>query len=139
MSTCIFCDIIEKKSPASIVYEDEIVLAFLDINPVTKGHLLVIPKKHFRIFTDLDETTASHLFEITLKLSKAIRESDLNCEGLNLFLAEEQIAMQKVFHAHIHLIPRYHNDGFGIKANFTMYPLRKELNTIASQIKKQKI
>ncbi len=136
MSTCIFCDIIEKKSPASIVYEDDIVIAFLDTNPVTKGHLLVIPKKHFRIFSDLDEITAGHLFKVTLKLSKAIRESDLNCEGLNLFLAEEQIAMQEVFHAHLHLIPRYKDDGFGIKINFTKQPSRKELDTIALIIKK---
>ena len=62
-------------------------------------------------------------------------KSDLNCEGLNLFLAEERIAMQEVFHAHLHLIPRYHNDGFGIKANFTKHPSRKELDNIASQIK----
>ena len=138
MSTCIFCDIIERKSPASIVYEDDIVMAFLDTNPVTKGHLLVIPKRHFRIFTDLDETTAAHLFKITLKLSKAIRESDLNCKGLNLFLAEERIAMQEGFHAHLHLIPRYQNDGFGIKINLTKQPSREELNNIAEIIKKIK-
>ena len=133
---CVFCDIIKKKKPASIVFEDDLAIAFMDINPVTKGHLMVVPKKHCRVFSEMDEDTVMHLFKVALKVSQAVRKSDLKCEGLNLFMSEESVAMQDIFHCHLHIIPRYKGDGFGLRANFSRRTSQEDLDEYAELIKK---
>ncbi len=106
---CIFCKIINREIPSYKVYEDENVLAFLDITQGTKGHTLVIPKKHVKNIYDLDDSTAKNVFSVVIKLSKAIKET-FNPIGLNIVNNNDQ-PLQSVFHFHMHIIPRYKDDG----------------------------
>ena len=103
MSQCIFCKIINKEIPGHVVYEDEFVLAFLDISQSTKGHTLVIPKKHAQDVFSMTAEDMSHVFSIVPKLAN----------GLNVVNNNGVAAGQTVFHYHVHLIPRYdETDGF---------------------------
>jgi histidine triad (HIT) family protein len=111
---CIFCKIIKGDIPSYKIYEDEHVLAFLDITQATKGHTLVIPKKHVRNIFELDEETASNIFRVIPKISTALKLS-FNPIGLNIVNNNER-PLQAVFHYHIHLIPRYEEDGVVIKS-----------------------
>ncbi|MGD6965417.1 HIT family protein [Rossellomorea vietnamensis] len=113
MSDCIFCKIIDGEIPSSKVYEDEHVLAFLDISQVTKGHTLVIPKVHKENVYELTEETAARIFSAVPKITNAIK-AEYNPIGLNLLNNNGEDAGQSVFHFHLHIIPRYgQGDGFG--------------------------
>ncbi len=136
MNDCIFCAIVTGKAPASIVYEDEVVCSFLTIGPVNPGHLLVIPKQHVPLLSDLDEKTGMHLFKVTMQMSKALRHSGLQCEGINLFLADGEAAFQEVLHVHMHIFPRFQGDSFKIDANWESRPSRPELDEIAECIQR---
>ena len=135
MNDCIFCQIIEGKSPASIFYEDEVVLGLMTIGPVNTGHAMVIPKRHAAYLSDMDEETGRHLFTITQRTAAAIRVSGVRCEGINLFLADGEAAFQEVFHVHMHVFPRYQGDPFKIIVDWSNKPLREELDLVARQIK----
>ena len=112
MTSCIFCKIANGDLPSEKVYEDEHVFAFMDISPVTKGHTLIIPKKHAENVYELDEETAGHLFSVVPKIANALNET-FHPQGLNLLQNNGSFAGQSVFHFHLHLIPRYdNNDGF---------------------------
>lgn len=106
---CIFCKIIAGDIPSYKVYEDDDVVAFLDITQGTKGHTLIIPKTHIRNVYDLDEKTATAVFRVVPILANAIKKA-FNPIGLNIVNNNDQ-PLQSVFHFHIHLIPRYENDG----------------------------
>ncbi|TCT23672.1 histidine triad (HIT) family protein [Melghiribacillus thermohalophilus] len=115
MSDCIFCKIIEGEIPSAKVYEDEDVLAFLDISQVTKGHTLIIPRKHCRNIYETDPEVAEAVFSRVPKIANAIRKA-YSPRGINILNNNEEFAGQTVFHLHIHLIPRYdEQDGFGAK------------------------
>ena len=135
MQECVFCQIVAGESPASIFYEDEIVLGFMTIGPVTTGHAMIIPKRHAAYLADLDEETGRHLWTITQRTAAAIRESGVRCEGINLFLADGEAALQEIFHLHIHVIPRYAGDRFKVVVDWNVRPLREELNQVAQQIR----
>lgn len=114
-SDCIFCKIIAGEIPGAKVYEDDYVLAFLDISQVTEGHTLVIPKNHQENIYDLSEEDASHVFQAVPKVARALKKS-FNLSGLNMLNNNGQFAGQSVFHFHVHLLPRYdNNDGFAAK------------------------
>ena len=131
---CIFCQIIEGKLPASRVYEDEIVVAFMDIMPVNPGHVLVVPKAHFQELSDMDEETGAHLFRIAMRVEKALRASGIRCDGTNLLQNNGRAAWQEVMHVHLHVIPRLHSDK--VKASFGhKEALRESLNQWADEIK----
>ncbi len=132
---CVFCAIIDERAPASVVYEDDDVLAFMDINPVTPGHLLVVPRRHLPALGDLDDALGGHLFNLAKRLAAAIRASDVRSDGINLFYADGKAALQEVFHAHLHVIPRYPGDGFTIDANWGTNPSHEELDAIVVNIK----
>jgi histidine triad (HIT) family protein len=135
LDNCIFCKIIDGSIPSSKVYEDEHVLAFLDISQVTKGHTLVIPKIHKENIFELTEEIASHLFKVVPKISSAIKEQ-FEPVGLNLLNNNGEEAGQAVFHYHMHIIPRYgKGDGFGAvwKSHEKQYT-QEDLKSIASQI-----
>lgn len=136
MPTCIFCQIIAGESPVSKIYEDDTLLAFMDIQPVNKGHVLIIPKQHEELMTALDDQTLGRMMVLANKINKAIRRSDVRCEGINLFLADGEAAGQEVFHAHLHIIPRFSKDGFGFvfPEGYTNRPPREELDRVAQQI-----
>ena len=135
MSICIFCDIVNKQSPASIFYEDDMVLGLMTKGPVTTGHAMVIPKKHATYLKDMDEETGRHLWTITHRTASAIRQCGVKCEGINLFLADGEAAFQDVFHVHMHIFPRYKGDPFKIDADWTIKPPRGELDRISAMIK----
>ncbi|OLO36442.1 HIT family protein [Alkalihalophilus pseudofirmus] len=137
---CIFCKIVQGDIPAAKVYEDEHVLAFMDISQVTKGHTLVIPKVHQENIFELDEEVASHLFSVVPKIANAIKKQ-FKPLGLNIVNNNGEAAGQTVFHYHIHLIPRYgEGDGFGAvwknnSSQYTFEELQKMATTISSEIK----
>lgn len=102
----IFSKIILKEIPAHFVYEDDLVVAFLDISQATKGHTLVVPKVEYKDIFEIPEKTASHLFGVSVKLSKAIQKA-FGAHAMNILSNNGEMAGQTVFHFHIHLIPRY--------------------------------
>ena len=132
---CIFCAIVAGSAPASIVYDDADLLAFLTIGPVTPGHLLIIPKRHAPFLADLDEVTGARMFTVAMRLAQALRASGLRCEGINLFLADGEAAFQEVFHTHLHVFPRFAGDLFRIDADWSTTPSRAELDDIATRIR----
>lgn len=116
MSDCIFCKIAEGELPARKVYEDEHVLAIMDLSQVTPGHTLVITKKHVRNIFEYDEELAANVFARVPKIAKAVKAHHPEVEGLNILMNNEEVASQTVFHSHIHLLPRYSKDDeFGLK------------------------
>ena len=131
---CIFCAIVAGSAPASVVYDDADLLAFMDIRPVTPGHLLIIPKRHASCLADLDEATGARMLTVAMWLARALRASGLRCEGINLFLADGEAAFQEVFHTHLHVIPRFAGDTFRIDADWSDSPSRAELDDIAAHV-----
>ena len=112
MDTCIFCKISKGEIPSSKIYEDENFFAFLDINPVSDGHLLIIPKKHTVWMQEADDETISGIFKLAKKLMLAIKKGIL-CDYVQLSIVGKDVP-----HFHIHLIPRYFKD------NFPMFPTK---------------
>ncbi|PPA72404.1 HIT family protein [Jeotgalibacillus proteolyticus] len=135
MSDCIFCKIINGEIPSSKVYEDEHVLAFLDISQVTKGHTLVIPKAHHENVHELTPEIAGHLFSVVPGITKALKKT-YNLKGLNLLNNNGEYAGQSVFHFHLHILPRHgEEDGFkpGWETHMDAYSA-DDLRTIAKEI-----
>ncbi|MBA9025263.1 MULTISPECIES: HIT family protein [Bacillaceae] len=113
MSDCIFCKIINGDIPSTKVFENEHVLAFLDISQVTKGHTLIIPKIHKENVYELTPDIAKNIFEVVPEIARALKKA-FNPIGLNTINNNGEAAGQSVFHYHLHLIPRYgEGDGFG--------------------------
>ena len=110
MMECIFCAIAKGEAPAEVVYEDQATLAFLDINPATPGHTLVIPKVHVRNIYDLSDETAAAVMRTATLVARGLR-SALRPDGMNLMQANERAGFQSVFHFHFHLVPRWVGDG----------------------------
>ena len=135
MTDCVFCEIVAGSSPASVFYEDDLVLGLLTIGPVTEGHAMVIPKHHAAYLADLDEPTGRHLWTVTQRTVAALRDSGLRCEGVNLFLADGEAAFQEVFHVHMHVFPRYRGDPFKLVADWDIKPPRIELDRVAAEIR----
>jgi diadenosine tetraphosphate (Ap4A) HIT family hydrolase len=134
---CAFCRIARGESNASIIFEDDAVLAFVDIRPVNQGHSLVIPRRHATYLADLDADDGPRLFRAGERVAAALRRSGLRCEGVNFYLADGAVAGQEVFHVHLHVIPRFEGDGFGLRHPLgygTMTP-REDLDAIASKIR----
>lgn len=136
MSTCEFCDILATKLPSSVVFQDDVCCAFLDIQPVNPGHVLVIPVDHAPSLAELDEASGAQMFRVGHRIAGALRRCALRCEGVNLFLADGEAAGQEVFHVHLHVIPRYAGDGFGFRfgPHYGHRPARAELDAIAGKI-----
>ncbi|MEW6686592.1 MAG: HIT family protein [Candidatus Edwardsbacteria bacterium] len=139
MPDCVFCRIVNDTEPASVLYSDEKVMAFMDIRPVNPGHVLVIPKIHTAYISELDEEMGTHLFRITMRIAEAVRKSGVRCDGINLFVADGEAAFQEVFHFHLHIIPRFKRDGFELKfgPNNLLKSNREELNRIATRIRRK--
>ena len=111
MKNCIFCKIIAGEIPSVKLYEDELVYAFLDISPINFGHTLVIPKEHHTSVATVPETIAGRMFRVGSRLGVAMRRG-LDCDGFNLHLSDGTVAGQVVMHAHLHVVPRWTDDGF---------------------------
>ncbi len=137
MTDCIFCKIINNEIPSRKVYEDDDILAFLDLTQVTPGHTLVIPKKHVTDIFELDEGLAATVGSKIPRIAKAIKQSNPAIKGMNIINNNGTLAYQSVFHSHIHILPRYDKqDDFSIhfgdhSENYTT----EELDSIALTIK----
>ncbi|HPN39375.1 MAG TPA: HIT family protein [Melioribacteraceae bacterium] len=135
MENCIFCKIANGEIPCNKVYEDENVISFMDINPINKGHLLVIPKKHFQEVKDYDDEIGGKLFNVAVKIEKAIRKVEgIKLEATSFVIANGKAAGQEVFHSHLHIIPRYENDNMTTKINRTEKSSAEELKNLANLI-----
>ena len=119
MST-IFTKIINREIPAEILYETDNVISIIDIMPIHYGHALIIPKKEYKDFLEVPERELTELFVITQKIAHALVKT-FNLAGFNFFANNGEIAGQSVFHFHIHVIPRYANDGISFHRNLKKY------------------
>ena len=106
---CIFCKLANGVIPTNSLYEDDVVKVIFDAGPASSGHVLILPKEHFDNVYSLDDDTAAHIFQVAVKVAKALKEG-LNLEGLNIVQNNGEIAGQTVFHFHMHIIPRYKGD-----------------------------
>ena len=111
MHDCIFCKIAAGEIPATVIYEDELVLAFLDLGPINYGHVLVIPKEHHESSSTIPEATAGRMFHVGSRIGVALKRQE-EYDAFNLHLADGSAAGQVVMHAHLHVIPRGVEDGF---------------------------
>ncbi len=136
MDDCVFFEIIGGSSPVSIVFQDETCVAFMDIQPINPGHVLVVPKEHSASLSELKPHIGAHLFKVAQRMAKAIRRSEVRCEGINIFMADGEVAGQEVFHVHLHVLPRYSGDDFGLQfgESYGERPSREELDAVAKDI-----
>ena len=111
MRNCIFCRIIAGEIPSVKVYEDELVLAFMDISPITFGHTLVIPKEHHTSTATIPEHIAGRMFRVGARIGVAMKRG-LDADGYNFHLSDGTTAGQVVMHSHLHIVPRWTDDGF---------------------------
>ncbi len=137
MTSCVFCDIVRGEAPATVVFQDEEAMVFLDIRPVNPGHLLVVPCRHAAGLADLEGATGGHLFQVAALMAAALRRSGVRCEGVDLFLADGAAAGQEVMHVHVHVIPRYRGDGFGFRfgPGYDRPPARAALDGVGAGIR----
>lgn len=133
MDNCVFCKIVRGEIPATRVWEDELTLAFMDIGSVNPGHMLVAARAHVEDIHGLDAGLAAAMFQTAARVARAANEA-LKPQGFSVYQANGKVAGQTVFHAHIHVLPRWENDGM----EFT-WPVRnppcEELEKVAAQIR----
>ncbi len=136
-SDCVFCKIVRREAPASIVREDESTLAFMDIQPMNPGHVLVIPKVHAVYVEDLPPGAVGPILEAAKDVSRGLRTGGIRCEAVSFYLANGREAGQEVFHVHLHLIPRWRGDGFGLRVrpDYGRIADRNELDGLAAKIR----
>jgi len=126
MKYCLFCKIANGKIPCDKVYEDKHIIAFLDIKPATKGHCLVLPKKHYKEFLDVNPKEFNNLMSVCQKILKVLMRV-VNAKGYNVIINGREIGGQIVDHIHIHLMPRFKNDRFVIHGSRVSNKGNKEL------------
>lgn len=136
---CIFCDIVNGKEKSYKIYENNKTLAFLDIFPISKGHILVIPKKHFENIYDIDEETLIEVFKTAKKITDILKEK-MGINGVNLINSNTKIANQTVFHYHVHIIPRRENDNLNFIDEWWVKKIKKysneDLTAVQNELRK---
>jgi histidine triad (HIT) family protein len=110
MKDCIFCKIVKGEIPSVEIFQDKVAKVFLNINPASKGHLLIIPKEHFENILDCPDEILSHLIKISKKMAQLVKEK-LGADAVNIANNSGKEAGQEVFHLHFHVVPRYKDDG----------------------------
>ena len=132
---CIFCEIVHGAGEASICYEDARAIAFMDIQPVNGGHVLIVPREHYESLNDVPPDVAMHLFDVALQLGPIVRRLS-GSDDLNIVVNSGEAAGQNVFHYHVHLIPRRAGDGFDVPLPFhgSEMPDRTLLDAMAARI-----
>ncbi len=133
MDECIFCQIVKGEAPASIVYEDDMTLAFMDLGHVNPGHTIVAVKPHIENIYGVDDTLASAVFRTATRIAQALKTA-MKPEGMTLLQANEAAGWQTVFHFHFHVLPRHQDDGAAITWPGKRPP-REELERYALQIR----
>lgn len=114
-SDCLFCKLAAGEGEVTVVHQDSRTVALMDIQPVTQGHMLVIPRAHATYLADLVPDDGARLFLVAQQAAVSLRGSGLRCEGVNFFLADGEAAGQEVGHVHLHVFPRFAGDGFGLR------------------------
>jgi histidine triad (HIT) family protein len=134
-SHCIFCDLIRGAAEVSICYEDSTAIAFLDIQPVNAGHVLVVPREHYALIQDIPAHVGTHLYEVAAKLVPVVQIAS-GATDMNIVVNSGAAAGQNVMHYHIHLIPRRQGDGFDVPLPFpgSEMPHREQLDAMAARI-----
>lgn len=127
---CLFCKIIKDELPSAKIYEDHLVVAFLDINPVHPGHTLVVPKHHSVNLFDMPDEDVAAVFSAAKKIAQAVKEAT-GAGGINVNMNNDKAAGQVVFHSHIHIVPRFDNDGL------RLWPGRKYSEGQQTEIQKR--
>jgi histidine triad (HIT) family protein len=133
MDECIFCAIASNRAPASIVYQDESTVAFLDIHPIARGHTLVIPREHCANLFELSAASGDVVMRTTVKVASALRE-ELKPDGLNLLQSNGRAAGQTIFHFHLHLVPRWRDDGLFLPRHALAEAHRADLAGLATAL-----
>ena len=136
MSDCPFCAVVEGTAEGSIVFEDEVSLALMDICPVYPGHTLVVPRVHYDNLVACPQELAAHLFNVAAKLGPAIMEAT-GGTAFNVWTANGEDAGQRVFHLHLHVLPRFPDDKFGLRfpKSFPAVKDQDELEAMAARIR----
>lgn len=111
---CIFCKIVNHEIPSKVVYEDDLVIAILDLSQATYGHTLVMPKKHYANLFEIDEKIYLHLMKVVKELAAQLKKN-LNASGVNILNNNGEAAGQTIMHYHVHILPRYENDDLTLK------------------------
>jgi histidine triad (HIT) family protein len=137
MTVCVFCNILSGLATANFVLRDDLCAAFMDIHPVNPGHVLVVPLTHAALLSELDRESVGHILRVAQHVDIALRASGINCEGVNLFLADGHTAGQEVMHVHLHVIPRFHGDGHHLRFSPAYFkrPSSAELEESAESIR----
>lgn len=135
INDCIFCKIASGKMDSEKIYETEKVVSFLDINPLTPGHSLVIPKKHVEVFSELEDELVGEVFKVTKRVEKAL-DSALNPDGFTIGINDGKAAGQEIPHLHINILPRFKNDRGGSIHTIVKNPPEEEISEIAEKVKK---
>jgi diadenosine tetraphosphate (Ap4A) HIT family hydrolase len=135
-SGCIFCAIVKGEAQATKVYEDDHILVIMDTKPITKGHMLVMPKRHSEYLTEMNDELVAEMFKVAKKVALTLKQSKLRVKAINYLLADGVEAGQDVFHAHLHIIPRYRGDGFYLHMppKYENETSREDLERIAAKI-----
>ena len=136
MVDCIFCDIVNGEIDAHVVYESDHALAFLDANPVVDGHTVVVPKKHVERFSDMATEDIGGLFSAVREANKAVL-AGLDADGANVGLNDGRAAGQAIPHTHVHVIPRYSDDGGGSLHSIVRSEASKDLEVVAKKLKSE--
>jgi histidine triad (HIT) family protein len=133
--TCPFCDLIRGAGEVSMCYEDGDVVAFMDIQPVNAGHVLVVPREHYESLEDIPHSLATHLFDVAMQLAPVVKHVG-GADGMNILVNSGAAAGQDVFHFHVHVVPRCPGDGFDIPLPFagSQMPDRTVLDANAARI-----
>jgi diadenosine tetraphosphate (Ap4A) HIT family hydrolase len=134
--SCTFCGVVEGSQAGSIVYEDELVVAFLDVMPINRGHTLIVPRRHVAFLSEVEPEDGARMFLVAQKVGRALRASTLRCDGVNLILNDGAEAGQRVFHTHLHVIPRVLGDSLHRDLNAEM-PTREELEAVAVELRRR--
>ena len=132
-NNCIFCKIANGEIPSKTIEENDMFRVVLDVGPATRGHALILPKEHYRNLYDLPEEIAAEAVKMAKKVALKMKDK-LNCDGVNIVQNNEEAAGQTVFHFHMHVIPRYTNDGqvIGWKPG---QPTAEEMDTVVEELK----
>ena len=136
MNECIFCKIVQKEIPATLLFEDEDVVVFMDIGPIVKGHALVISKKHYESVLDVSDELLAKMHCVAKRVAQA-QVDGLNADGVNILQNNGEAAGQEVSHIHIHIIPRFENDGHHWNWNPKAYSDFEEMNQLADKIRRE--
>jgi histidine triad (HIT) family protein len=137
VSDCVFCGIVRGELERSVVHEDDTLLVIMDLQPVTEGHALVLPKRHAARLAELDDESAQRLFPAAVRTAAALRAAQFRCEGVNVFLADGEAAGQDVDHVHLHVVPRFAGDPFRVyrEGGDGAIPSRPALDAAAARLR----